>query len=86
MTKSEIKEEYRELRRRINRIDELISAGEKHIKELKKERFLICERIREVLDCRDDDYNPKLKSLTLVYREDLDIEDILMNGIGGVKI
>ena len=86
MTKSEIREECNKLRERISQIDKIILSSEAHIKELKNERFLLRERIGEILSARDDDYNPRLKSVTLVYQEDLDIEKIITEGIGGIKI
>ena len=86
MTKSEIREEYGKLRERINQIDELILTSNDHVKELKKERFILCDRVREVLEARDEDYNPRFSSITLIYREDLDIGKIITEGISGVKV
>lgn len=86
MTKSEIREEYGKLRERINQIDELILTSNDHVKELKKERFILCDRVREVLEARDEDYNPRFNSITLIYREDLDIGKIITEGISGVKV
>lgn len=86
MTKAEIRAEVAYLQARRNHIEELMKLDEEQLKRLRLERIRIDERIRELYKAASNDYNPKLQSVTLIVEEDLDLEKILREGIGGIMI
>ena len=86
MTKAEIRAEVAYLQARKNHIEELMKLDEEQLKRLRLERIRIDERIRELYKAASTDYNPKLQSVTLIVEEDLDLEKILREGIGGIMI